>query len=1097
MTDKIIEYLEKLKIRTKLQIFLIIPAIALSFFVVTTTSLKWEQFQEAKKSSSFIHFFSGISDLLYELQKERGITTGYMVSHTNNKHAELLAQRKLTDDKLLVFMDEMKDQSNLNPSKRFLRLRGKLEALSTVRAAIDSPANKKNFFANYSELNVQVLNSIRIMDKLINSTSSALESRQTELYITLLWLTERAGQERAMFFKAIKSGVLSEEESWVIRSFYFKQLDLLEKYAAIASEKQLDEIQTKRKNTIWFDVNSLREKIFNRIIQAELLDRLSRLLNSVRVINSSGSFLYKSVRVVNRPVSDVGQEKEKYLGRVNQMYANAWKIIEQYRGLGEMSAIDTFHLNNIETTFKQNRSFFHAAILKKSLAESKELNKVDNKPAFKSIAILRQAFSLLNAEESWDITTKRINVIRGISNRIRQQMTERAMNINQKIIRALILYFLITLVALLAITYLGYLLMRRLVGEISTISTTMRHMQTSANHDKLLRVSGNDEISDMARSFNELILERNSTNLEVNKLSRAVESSPSQVVITDLDGVIEYVNQKFVDVTGYDKEEVIGQKITLLKSGNTPGAIYAQMWKTITSGKDWSGEIQNQYKNGVNYWARISISSVENAIDNITHYVSFQEDITQEYQLSKQLNYQASHDSLTGLINRREFETYIERLLVSNQNESTQHAICFMDLDQFKIVNDTCGHAAGDELLRQISTLIKQNVRVHDSLARIGGDEFSILMEHCSLENAERVMASMLKAVKEYQFYWEGSYFKVGMSIGVVAINESMDNLTELFKEVDAACYMAKESGGNRIHIYSPHNEEIAMHMGEMQWVAHIQRALEEDSFCLYAQAIEPMNGNTSSHYELLIRMLDENGMIIPPGTFLRAAERYKLITQIDQWVVENALSLLKGHPAFLKKIQFISINLSGPSLADDSFLQFVTNLIKHSNIDGTKICFEITETAAISNLFRAKKFISVLREFGCRFALDDFGSGLSSFGYLKNLSIDYLKIDGMFVKGIVDEPIDRAMVKSINEIGQVMGMKTIAEFVENDAIRDMLKELGVNYAQGYGVAKPMPFDELLKQTDRINSSGLTDKTMSLSVEKIHRNSFEQPEASP
>jgi EAL domain-containing protein (putative c-di-GMP-specific phosphodiesterase class I) len=321
--------------------------------------------------------------------------------------------------------------------------------------------------------------------------------------------------------------------------------------------------------------------------------------------------------------------------------------------------------------------------------------------------------------------------------------------------------------------------------------------------------------------------------------------------------------------------------------------------------------------------------------------------------------------------------------------------------------------------------------------------------------------------------------------------------LTELFKEVDAACYMAKESGGNRIHIYSPHNEEIAMHMGEMQWVAHIQRALEEDSFSLYAQAIEPMNGNTHSHYELLIRMLDDNGSIIPPGTFLRAAERYKLITPIDQWVVKNALSLLTAHPAFLKKIQFISINLSGPSLADESFLQFVTNQIKHSNIDGTKICFEITETAAISNLFRAKKFISVLREFGCRFALDDFGSGLSSFGYLKNLSIDYLKIDGMFVKSIVDDPIDRAMVKSINEIGQVMGMKTIAEFVENDAIRDILKELGVNYAQGYGVAKPMPFDDLLKQTDRINRSGLTDPTMSFSVEKIPQNSFEQPEDGP
>jgi diguanylate cyclase (GGDEF)-like protein/PAS domain S-box-containing protein len=1078
MTDKFIEYLDKLKIRTKLQIFLIIPAIVLSFFVVTTTSLKWEQLQGAKESSSFVHFFSRISDLVYELQKERGLTTGHIISDSKNEQAVIQAQRKLTDDKLLVFLSEIKDQSNLNLSKGFLRLLQKLEALTTMRAAIDSPAKSPNFFAYYSELNIQVLNSIRIMDKLINTSSSALQSRQTELYITLLWLTERSGQERALFFKAINSGGLSDEDSWLIRSFYFKQIDLLEKYAAIASEKQLDEIQTKKKNTIWFDVNSLREGIFNRIIQADLLDRLWRLLNNVIVINSSGSY--------------VDQSKEKYLGRVNKMYHDARIIIEQYNELAEMSAIDTFHLNNIETTFKQHNSFFNASfnasILKKSLAEStaefNTLNEIDNKLAFKSITTLRQAFSLLNAEESWDVTTKRIDVFRGISNRIQQQMTERAIHVNQEITRALILYLLITMVAFLAVTYLGYLLMRRLVGEIAMISSSMRNMQTSANHDKLLRVSGNDEISDMARSFNELILERNSTSLEVNKLSRAVESSSSQVVITDLNGVIEYVNQKFVDVIGYDKEEVIGQNMSILKSGNTPDATYAKMWKTIASGKYWSGEIQNQYKNGINYWDRISISSVDNTIGEITNYISFHEDITQEYQMSQKLNYQASHDSLTGLINRREFETYIERLLASKRDKSTQHAICFMDLDQFKIINDTCGHAAGDELLRQISTIIKQNVRVNDSLARIGGDEFSVLMEHCSLENAERVMASMLKVLKEYQFHWEGSYFKVGISIGIVAINESMVNLTALFKEVDAACYMAKESGGNRIHIYSSDNEEIAIHMGEMQWVAKIQRALEEDSFCLYAQAIEPMNGNTNSHYELLIRMLDDNGAIIPPSAFLPAAERYKLITQIDQWVVKKALSLLKAHPAFMKKVQLVSINLSGPSLADDSFLQFVTNLVKHSNIDGTKICFEITETAAISNMFIAKKFISVLREFGCCFALDDFGSGLSSFGYLKNLSVDYLKIDGMFVKGIVDDPIDCAMVKSINEIGQVMGMKTIAEFVENDAIRDILKELGVNYAQGYGVAKPVPFDELLKQKDRINGSDFTDPTMYLSVEK-------------
>ena len=300
------------------------------------------------------------------------------------------------------------------------------------------------------------------------------------------------------------------------------------------------------------------------------------------------------------------------------------------------------------------------------------------------------------------------------------------------------------------------------------------------------------------------------------------------------------------------------------------------------------------------------------------------------------------------------------------------------------------------------------------------------------------------------------------MSIGVTMVNETTGSLTELMQDADAACYVAKEEGRNRVHVHHEGDLEIARRHGEMQWVTRLNNALENDQLVLYAQSISSLGDESADHYEILLRLKDDDGGTVPPGAFLPAAERYNLSTKLDSWVLEHCLQILLEQPAFIEQIEFISINLSGPSLADQRFLAFAQSSIKASGIQPAKLCFEITETAAISNLNLAIAFIGAMRELGCRFALDDFGSGLSSFGYLKNLPVDYLKIDGMFVRDIVDNPIDHAMVKSINEIGQVMGMQTIAEFVENDEIKSMLEDIGVNYAQGYGIGEPVPLTDII-----------------------------------
>jgi diguanylate cyclase (GGDEF)-like protein/PAS domain S-box-containing protein len=442
-------------------------------------------------------------------------------------------------------------------------------------------------------------------------------------------------------------------------------------------------------------------------------------------------------------------------------------------------------------------------------------------------------------------------------------------------------------------------------------------------------------------------------------------------------------------------------------------------------------------------------------------------DITEGKKANEKLKYQASHDELTGLFNRREFEHRAKHLLSTNQQDRSEHALCYLDLDQFKVVNDTCGHFAGDELLRQLGQSLQTVVRHRDTLARLGGDEFGVLVEHCSLEQAERVATSLLQGIQNFRFFWEGQSFRVSASIGMVAINDTVSDLTELLQQADAACYMAKDSGRNRIHTYHPEDTELVQRHGEMLWVSRITQALEDNRFCLYAQVIVPLYDSTDQHYELLLRMLDEQGDIIPPGTFLPAAERYNLIEKIDAWVIQHAFDLLAAHPTFVEQVNFISINLSGPSLTNGGFLKSIISQINASGIEPGKICFEVTETVAISNMSAAITFITILKQVGCQFALDDFGSGLSSFGYLKKLPVDYLKIDGMFVKDMVDDPIDHAMVKCINDIGHVMGMKTIAEFVENDDIKNKLIEIGIDYVQGYGIGKPEPLEKILREYSR------------------------------
>ncbi|HYP69031.1 MAG TPA: EAL domain-containing protein [Thiobacillaceae bacterium] len=433
-------------------------------------------------------------------------------------------------------------------------------------------------------------------------------------------------------------------------------------------------------------------------------------------------------------------------------------------------------------------------------------------------------------------------------------------------------------------------------------------------------------------------------------------------------------------------------------------------------------------------------------------------------QATARLAYQASHDALTGLVNRREFELRLERAVNSSIQHDRIHALCYLDLDQFKVINDSCGHAAGDELLRQLALILKCELRDRDTLARLGGDEFGLLLENCSREDALVVAEQFRVAVHRFRFKWDERIFAVGVSVGLVMITQESGTGANLLSAADAACYVAKNRGRNQIHLYQQRDSDLARHRGEIQWVGRIQQALEDDRLRLVWQEIRPLQaGKTGLHVELLLRMVDEEGQEILPMAFIPAAERYQLMPVIDRWVVDRTLNQCAEYLANGQREDhcLFDINLSGASLKDEEFKHLLIGRLGEAPGLGRLLCFEITETAAIGNLDLANKFILDLRRLGCRFALDDFGSGLSSFSYLKNLSVDYLKIDGAFVRDIAHNGVDRAMVEAIHRIGHEVGLKTVAEFVDSEQALEVLKRIGVDYVQGNYVHAPQPLATL------------------------------------
>lgn len=548
------------------------------------------------------------------------------------------------------------------------------------------------------------------------------------------------------------------------------------------------------------------------------------------------------------------------------------------------------------------------------------------------------------------------------------------------------------------------------------------------------------------------------------------------VITTDAKGRVDFLNSVATHMTGWSTFDAQGLRLSQVfsiidETTQQPLEFPIQQClkegKTVELGDD---KLLVHHQQNQQFAIRDSAAPIKDRKGHIIGVVLVFHDVTETRKLTQELSYKAKHDALTGLYNRHEFNAQLRYLLQSPRHENTEHAMLYMDLDRFKIVNDTCGHEAGDELLKNVAIILQKGVNAHESftqatLARLGGDEFGLLLEQCTLSKALEIANNICDNIRRFKFFWhneqqEKSIFTIGISIGLVPILAQITNQKSVLAMADTACYAVKNAGRNGVHVYQE-NDDGAPDQN-IRWLSLINDNLtKKNGFSLFYQPIMPLHdlGDKNTCYEILLRMNNQEGQLIRPGAFLPVAARYNLMPMLDQCVIRTLLKWLNAHPEHLKQLNFCTINISGYSLTDQHFLETMISDIYNSTIPASKLCFEITETTALTNLTSVFSFITTLKKLGCRFAIDNFGIGMASFTYLKDLPIDFLKIDGTWIKSIINDTVDYAMVKSINDIAHLMHLKTIAEYVESQAIFEKLKKLEVDYVQGYWISEPKPLE--------------------------------------
>jgi diguanylate cyclase (GGDEF)-like protein/PAS domain S-box-containing protein len=544
----------------------------------------------------------------------------------------------------------------------------------------------------------------------------------------------------------------------------------------------------------------------------------------------------------------------------------------------------------------------------------------------------------------------------------------------------------------------------------------------------------------------------------------AMQSLGEAIVTTDADGRLVYLNPAAEKLLGVENREVAGrplEEVIGLVDQNDRKLLAEPVHDAVTGGANSHALSRRAVligkASGEERAIELAVSPLRDVAGELVGAVILLHDVTELRGLHRQMSYQATHDALTGLVNRREFEHRLDEAAETARRGEATHMLCYLDLDRFKIVNDTSGHLAGDSMLREVAKLLREAVRDSDTVARLGGDEFGMLMVGCPLDKARQIADDVCRSIAGYRFVWHDRVFNIGVSIGLIEIGREAGSVEQLLAAADSACYVAKKEGAGRVSVYSARDEALARSTGEIQWLQRLQVALKEERFTLYYQPIVAAHGNDDEgpSMEVLLRMLDEDGNEIPPGDFVAAAERYRLMASVDRWVVQTTLGAMARNAFQIARERSVAINISGQTLSDPLFLEFVVETLDQTGVHPDQVCFEIAESAVVGNLEQARRFVGVLHGMGCKFTIDDFGSGVGSFSSLKSLPLDYLKLDGSFMRNLARDSVSQTMVTAMIKLARTLNFKIIAEQVEDSAALEAARKIGVDYIQGFVIARP------------------------------------------
>ncbi|AFZ34830.1 diguanylate cyclase/phosphodiesterase with PAS/PAC sensor(s) [Stanieria cyanosphaera PCC 7437] len=794
--------------------------------------------------------------------------------------------------------------------------------------------------------------------------------------------------------------------------------------------------------------------------------------------------IFRLSRLKNQEVQPEIEQKIKILQQTNQLLQTELKQAQE-------QAVKAAQEEQIkEGSFRLNKNQEDYQLLEKLFKQLEQENQTFINSVNQAIAILNQG----KIEEASVIIAESIKVKKSIEDLTKEIYTRLDQHIDgslkathREIYFALILSIILNLIILAIGIASAKAIASQLQTSITKVVEQANQIADNINHEMfqndLLKIDEENEMEAMYQALNQILDSLVSSNLERKKIEQiwykekelaqvTLQSIGDAVITTDATGKIVYLNPIAETLTGWSKQEAQNyqlEQVFQIKDEITKKFLTDLIPKKLVAKNNQKNifeKIPNfaclVSKSQQEFIIKISAAPIKSQNQQIIGTVIVFHDITKEREIAQKLSWQATHDELTGLINRREFEHRLKQICQNKYYSAHDYTLLYLDLDRFKIINDSCGHFAGDELLKQIAILLQAQVPIKDTVARLGGDEFAVILSPYPIEKVLEIANNLLTSIQKFRFVWQDKVFHLGISIGVVSCSPQYDNSIGVLKAADAACYAAKTKGRNQIYLVHNKEIELAQQSQEMRWLSLIQQALEHNKFRLYYQTIVPLQdfNDAGEHYEVLLRLQDDNGTILSPMSFIPIAERYDLMKKIDRWTISN---LFATQGAYYRQQQkgkirnLYTINLSGQSLDDDSLSDFIEEQFYLHRIPPKIICFEITETAAIANLDKARHLITRLKQVGCTFALDDFGSGMSSFAYLKNLPVDYLKIDGIFIKDLLDNPINCTIVEAINQVSHTMKIKTIAEFVDNYATMAKLKLLGVDYAQGYGIAEPQP----------------------------------------